>query len=118
VFWVVRQSHIKLCASATWNTTGKAVGKFFEMIIPKSIKGGGAFSKIATTWELRKRKKSGEHAEMCVCDCRLQTCKGLFVRKFDWQTHCPWEMLRLGIIKDFKEISEGRLHEKKGKIDN
>lgn len=80
------------------------------MIISKSIKGGGAFSKTLTL-DLRRKFASKKHSEICECNCHLQICKGRFVRKFEWQEYCMWEMLRRGLIKDPKELVEGKKYE-------
>lgn len=37
----------------------------------------------------------------------MQTCRGKFVRKFEWQTYCQWEMIRLGKIENTEELTKG-----------
>lgn len=49
------------------------------------------------------------------CNCYMQICKGKFVRKFDWQIHCPWEMIRLGLIENVEELSKGKKFWEKNK---
>lgn len=49
------------------------------------------------------------------CNCKAQICKGKFVRKFEWQIYCQWEMIRLEIIENVEELSKGKKFWKKNK---
>lgn len=43
-----------------------------------------------------------------ICKCKQQICHGKFVRKYDWQIYCQWEMLKRGLIENVEELSKGK----------
>ncbi len=56
---------------------------------------------------LSKAKKLSP-TEIQTCNCPQQICRGKFIRKFDWQHSCPWEMLRLGEVENTEELTKGK----------
>lgn len=56
--------------------------------------------------ELAKAKKL-QDTKVFTCNCEAQICRGKFIRKFEWQTHCQWEMLRTGKITNTLELTRG-----------
>jgi hypothetical protein len=60
------------------------------------------------TWLYLRERTRQRNLKINKCDCKDQFCKGKFVRKYKWQTHCQWEMLKRGLIKNTKELVSGK----------